>query len=239
MSYQRNHYNNTIRIPNERNAKVYFGKRIDFISKNISLETNKKVIDIGCGDGLFLYYLEKKYPKLSCFGIDISLTQLKIAKNNNKVIKLNVAEAENLPFKNGTFDIIIFNSILHHVNSMELSLKEALRICKNEGIIIIIEPNRFNLLIFGLSLVKRYERGQLKINPKKIKAALNAEMQYLKISFINSLCYPYQKWPPKWFFSFIYKLENNKFIPSRIRTHFVIIAKKDKIYERIDSKSYK
>ncbi|NQT46853.1 MAG: class I SAM-dependent methyltransferase [Candidatus Omnitrophica bacterium] len=210
---------------NERNAKVYYKKRIDILNKNIDLGSNKKILDIGCGDGTFLKYLKEMHPKLSCFGVDISPTQLQVAKYKNDDAKFCVAKAESLPFADKQFDIVIFNSVLHHVNEVELSIKNALRLCKDAGVMVSIEPNRLNPFIFVLSLIKKSERGQLRLSLGRLRSLLAGGFKSITTSSINSLCFPYRMWPPQKFFAFIRKLEDSPLFFARLRSHFVIIAK--------------
>ncbi|MBL7196590.1 MAG: class I SAM-dependent methyltransferase [Candidatus Omnitrophica bacterium] len=215
-----------LRKLNKRNARVYFNKRIDILMRNINLETDKSILDIGCGDGTFLNQLKERYPRLFCFGIDVSLLQLEGAGNNINA-KFCCAQVEKLPFNDDEFDVVVVNSVLHHVHNIKHSIKEIIRVCKTRGAVVIIEPNRFNPLIFMLSLIKKHERGMLGLSQGSLKITLanNTKLKYLTTLFLNSLCYPYQKWPPKNLFRFICKMEDFLSTFLRSNSHFVIIAK--------------
>jgi ubiquinone/menaquinone biosynthesis C-methylase UbiE len=47
---------------------------------------------------------------------------------------------ENLPFKDGMFDFVIFTLSLHHHQDSHSALAEAQRVLKREGKIIVLEP---------------------------------------------------------------------------------------------------
>lgn len=51
-----------------------------------------------------------------------------------------VADAQNLPFKNHSFDNIVLFDVLHHIENVSLFFHEALRVLKPNGRLIIMEP---------------------------------------------------------------------------------------------------
>ncbi len=108
---------------------------------------NKKLLNIGAGNG----YLESKillqnnYIKL--YGIDISKLTI---KNINKKIKGNfkVANIKNIPFSNNLFDFVLVIDILEHLTYQELSIsiREINRVIKDNGKLIISVPLNENLI---------------------------------------------------------------------------------------------
>lgn len=75
-------------------------------------KTAKMVLDIGCGGGNALKMLAMKYPNAKCHGIDISETCINATLDNNKMfhrlekVFAQVASVENIPFSEGTFDVV-------------------------------------------------------------------------------------------------------------------------------------
>ncbi|UZE93502.1 MAG: class I SAM-dependent methyltransferase [Candidatus Nealsonbacteria bacterium] len=78
-------------------------------------------------DPLIDFY-EKKFPE---FYTDSDLCKLK-------------TEAENMHFKNNTFDLIIMLNVLDHTESPQKVIKECYRVLKKEGVII-LSVDTFNL----------------------------------------------------------------------------------------------
>ena len=90
-------------------------------------------IDIACGNGRHLKYMEKNGMAV---GIDISFNMLKIARKNVKDAILVQANAIHLPFHSNTFDYAIFIAALHNIkerNNRIKALKEMRRILKKGG----------------------------------------------------------------------------------------------------------
>jgi 2-polyprenyl-3-methyl-5-hydroxy-6-metoxy-1,4-benzoquinol methylase len=82
--------------------------------KLLPTDKTAKILDIGCGAGHFLYYLDKKGYK-NYKGIDISPEQVEFVKANITE-KVEVADAFN--FLNGVkeeYDVIVGNDIIEHI----------------------------------------------------------------------------------------------------------------------------
>lgn len=113
-------------------------RRLNLIQKYVSLK-NKKILDVGCGEGLYLKRFKNFTNEL--YGIDID--EEKIEKIKNQFPNVRVAPAEKLPFPENFFDIILFNEVLEHVEDDKKAIREAFRCLKKGGKIIIFAPNRF------------------------------------------------------------------------------------------------
>ncbi len=96
-----------------------------------------RVLEIGCGFGVLL----KKILAKKKIGIEVNdITVERCRKNGLTVIK---ADAEKkLLFKNSSFDIIIMNEVISHLEKPEAALKECFRILKNGGKILLTAPVR-------------------------------------------------------------------------------------------------
>jgi 2-polyprenyl-3-methyl-5-hydroxy-6-metoxy-1,4-benzoquinol methylase len=82
----------------------------EFLPKN----KNAKVLDLGCGTGHFLYFLQKKGFK-NYIGIDISEQQISYCKENiSKSVKVFDA-FEFLKDNEGLYDVIVANDFLEHI----------------------------------------------------------------------------------------------------------------------------
>lgn len=105
----------------------------------------KKVLELGCGTGVFTAEFTKRGVHIVSF--DISYELLKSAKDKAKTNKILVSDAEFLPFKNEAFDFVIGVSILHHLDLGKV-LEEIKMVLKNGGKVILSEPNMANPQIF-------------------------------------------------------------------------------------------
>jgi len=137
--YHRNIDINWIYYPIYR-AKINYLKKIFK-----SFRKNSRVLDIGCGEGVFVDYLIKEGFDAS--GLDLNYSSDTVTLGNIKSTN----------FKNNYFDIILILDVLEHMNILEqeMALLETRRILKPNGVAIISVPNlahfssRLSFLITG------------------------------------------------------------------------------------------
>ena len=75
---------------------------------------------------------------------------------------LGVALSESLPFADASFDGVLLNEVIEHVSNDRDTLREALRVTRPGGRIVIFAPNRFYPFeTHGVYLGKRYVFGNI------------------------------------------------------------------------------
>lgn len=120
------------------------------------IDFNKKILDVGCGEGALGKYL-KQHKQAAVFGIDISNQAIKQAqKNLDQAFTLNI-ETDNLPFPQKSFDVIICADILEHLFNPLAVLKKLKSFLKNKGIFILSIPNIANIKIRSNLLLGRFD----------------------------------------------------------------------------------
>lgn len=98
---------------------------------------NKRVLEIGCGNGRITSLLVGKPAVL--MAIDPDEKEIREARKKVPWADFIVGTGENLAFSDGFFDRVIFTLSLHHQDS-ELALQESRRVLKDTGEILVIEP---------------------------------------------------------------------------------------------------
>lgn len=94
---------------------------------------NKKVLELGCGDGQSVAYIMKNNPK-EYVGLDISEEALKQAKNNHKDnVFIQGDISKKLPFKDGSFDEVISVYGIGWSENIEQTICEIYRVLKPGG----------------------------------------------------------------------------------------------------------
>ncbi len=106
-------------------------KRIEEILKNIEFDS---LLEIGCGTGENLNYLKEKFPDKTFVGCDFSKSQLK--KASRFPLRFDYANAENLPYADKSFDVILTIGCLVHIPKMDKVEKEIQRVGKKYLIIL-------------------------------------------------------------------------------------------------------
>lgn len=101
-----------------------------------------KVLDIGCGTGNLTKFFSIN-ENCNVTGIDISIDMLRVAKEkfkNFKNVQFFSAAAEDIPFKDSSFDVVVGYSILHHLPDLGKVFYEVFRVLKPQGIFVFGEP---------------------------------------------------------------------------------------------------
>lgn len=95
------------------------------------------VLDVACGTGDMAVELAKQGCTVT--GVDISEEMLAIAKRKAESGKWRVADAENLPFEDDTFDAVTCAFGVRNFVHLEQGLNEMLRVLKPGGTMVILE----------------------------------------------------------------------------------------------------
>lgn len=110
---------------------------------------NKKVLEVGCGQGDFTFFLHDKGADIT--GSDFSGFAVEKAIERNKVRKsaadFVVADAHSLPFENNVFDLVFSCECLEHVHDPQKALNELYRVLKPGGKVILTTENYSNGMI--------------------------------------------------------------------------------------------
>jgi 2-polyprenyl-6-hydroxyphenyl methylase / 3-demethylubiquinone-9 3-methyltransferase len=126
---------------------------------------NIEVLDIGCGGGLLSNDLSKM--NYSVTGVDIHEEVLQVARNYDqyKRVKYIKANALDLPFHDGTFDVVCAMDFLEHVEDYQHALREGVRVLKKNGLFFF---HTFNRNIFSWAFVIKGMELFVKSTPKNL-----------------------------------------------------------------------
>lgn len=105
----------------------------------------KRILDLGCGTGFFLAELEQRHP--GAIGLDISHAMLKVSDQYVPGARLVTGDAERLPFRPGTFDVVFCKGSLHHTRDHVAFLTHCRKALGPGGVLIMSEPCNDNPLI--------------------------------------------------------------------------------------------
>jgi len=121
------------------------------------LTDNKKVLDIGCATGNFLFKMQKINKNIELYGIDYNRKMITIAKNKFKNIHFYNLKAEEMSFPYNFFDIITLIETFHHLSNQNLVLEKIHKILKSDGILLIAEPDIENIIIkIFVNILKKF-----------------------------------------------------------------------------------
>jgi ubiquinone/menaquinone biosynthesis C-methylase UbiE len=107
----------------------------DEILRLCKIKPGMKILEVGCGAGITSRYIAKEY-NVNVSAIDINKKMIQKAKERSKGIKnlkCQVADAQKLPFKANTFDIVFCQSVIAFVPNKQKAVNEFKRVLKKGG----------------------------------------------------------------------------------------------------------
>ncbi len=109
-------------------------KELEYVAKFFKDCSN--VLSVGCGPAVLEGKLATIFPEMNIVGIDNSKKMLSVAS-----IKTVLGKGEKMGFKDSTFDCILFLSSLEFIDDYQKAVKEAFRVLKQNGKILILMLN--------------------------------------------------------------------------------------------------
>jgi ubiquinone/menaquinone biosynthesis C-methylase UbiE len=205
-------------------------------------ENPEEVVDLGCGEGIFLDAARKFNQKISTIGVDLS------RKNCKKTAKKHDAicgDVEFLPFKTNSVDVVFLLDVLEHLFEHNV-LSEIYRILKDDGDLLLSTPNKFGIyehkqLVYAEALCQNPQDiwNTLKGKPrnyapyhvrlysnKKLTQVLQDHGFLILESTTEGFCFPFLGSVKNFFSAF----KKEYVLEERIRRHLEIFEKKLEIF---------
>ncbi|MFA6295377.1 MAG: class I SAM-dependent methyltransferase [Candidatus Paceibacterota bacterium] len=203
------------------NQKVFFRHKaaLDLVLNEKSGQ-NISVLDLGCGDGLFLSLLKEKGIKGK--GLDISIEGVK--KAQEKGLDASIFDFSGpLPMGVGYFDIVVALDVLEHLYDPQKLLLEASKIAKKSVIIGVPNfnslparlqvmfgrvpennrPNKGHVYWFNLKVLKKMaEKTGLKVSEIRTNAPMSNRFIIGKVFQLLA-----KTWPSMFALSFVVRME--------------------------------
>lgn len=120
-----------------------------FIRKVVRKDNVKKVLDYGCGNGLFYPLFRSVFTEAEVFGADISSVAIEQIKKKYPEIsdRVNVINDDSTNFPNGFFDVVVSVEVMEHVTDLDKYLTEIKRVLNKGGLFIWTTPcaNKYSI----------------------------------------------------------------------------------------------
>ncbi len=123
---------------------------------------NLDILDLGSGEGGTSALLAEQNNVISC---DLSLIRLQRQKVLGRGYDLVNGTSGYLPFRNVSFDLIILQDVIEHIQDREVLVKELIRVLRNDGLIYLSTPNKYSVINilsdphWGIPLLALFQKG--------------------------------------------------------------------------------
>lgn len=141
---------------NEENRYTYTTREADLswrqtISNLVQIENISTALDIGCGGGIYSKALSDM-GVASVIGVDFSEVILEGARENCKEyknIRFKVGNAHDTGLKSNSVHFVLQRALIHHIEDLHACFKEAYRVLKKSGTIIVQDRTPDDCIING------------------------------------------------------------------------------------------
>ena len=124
------------------------------------------VLDIGGGTGKIMSWIAPKVKRTVV--LDPSPGMIEECKKRD--MECVLGKAEQIPFPDHTFDLVMMNDVFHHIGDKELAIQEISRVLASGGSVVIEEFNPKTLRGFGVMLLEKFLRlGSTFYTPDQFK----------------------------------------------------------------------
>ncbi len=141
------------------------------------------LLDVGCGTG---YDLGLFAQQTASYGVDIAAEALAFCRQRG-LQRLTQCWAENLPFREASFDVVTALDVLEHLDDDVAALREWHRICRPGGHLLLFVP-ALPLLWSGEDYVSRHRRRYLR--RQLAKRVQKAGFSLRRLTYANCLLLP-------------------------------------------------
>lgn len=141
-----------------RAGQLRLDVRFDDLKRTFGQQVNGRILELGCGTGLWSEYLSGICADVT--SMDISEDLINVARSKPVLSRVQFVrgDCEHMPFPDRSFENVCGLSVLHHLNVPQ-TLKEILRVIKPGGKLWFSEPNMMNPQIMvqkNVPIIKRW-----------------------------------------------------------------------------------
>jgi ubiquinone/menaquinone biosynthesis C-methylase UbiE len=125
----------------EANARL-----IDNFVRLSGLRPGSRVIDLGCGSGVFTHLLSAR--GFEAAGLDISPKLLDLARRKYPGLQFDEGDVEALPYEAGSVDGVLLSGLVHHLPDPSRCAAEVARVLRPGGRFVAFDPNLANPFMY-------------------------------------------------------------------------------------------
>lgn len=119
---------------------------LDFLARTNLLKPGDRILEIGCGIGTIVAELAKQ--GIDIRGTDISQVAIEYGRTKYPGIRLEVQPAEELPYEDGAFDVVLSFDLFEHIARIDRHVGEVHRVLKPGGYYLFQTPNKWSNAVF-------------------------------------------------------------------------------------------
>jgi 2-polyprenyl-3-methyl-5-hydroxy-6-metoxy-1,4-benzoquinol methylase len=201
---------------------------MEFLDRTGLLKPTDKILEIGCGAGGIVAELTKRGHDI--VGTDLSHEIIAYGLQLHGNIRLEVQPAEELPYADGMFDVVLSFDLFEHIIKVDRHIEEVRRVLKPNGYYLFQTPNKYSNALFETlahkSLKWRWAHPSLH-TPGQLRRRMakhGFEMSFIKMNPVNEFTLAkVRRLGP---FGWIFKCINFPRLPLWLQTNLYVVSRR-------------
>tara|TARA_B100000900_G_scaffold74911_1_gene59788 strand:+ start:2680 stop:3357 length:678 start_codon:yes stop_codon:yes gene_type:complete len=155
-----------------------------------------KILDIGCGDGeIPIQILKRKNCDITAVdGSEAMLDEFYKKVNNNKITNIKIMNSliDDELLLDSKFDIVMCNSLVHHINDIKSFWRNLIRLTDNNGVILCMDLQRPDDECSLINLLQTYGGNNLTLKKdfeNSLRAAYTIDEIKSQLNEINKISF--------------------------------------------------
>ncbi len=199
-----------VSVPAERGefSAGYWQAKVRRLAGEICASYGGRILEVACGEGLFLSQLLRRNASLEAWGVDswpqiLNRARQRLTEQGSLQVRLIEADARRLPLEDMSFDAVVcINSFicLPDLEAAREVLGEMARVCKPGGRLVVEFRNKANVLLRAKYALARFYDASTKRHPlstfyeKDIVACLKEkDFSVRQARYVD---FPVKRWAP-------------------------------------------
>lgn len=122
------------------------------------------ILDAGCGEGITLEKLVKRFPHATVQGIDTDPANIRICEAHS--LPIRKGSLYDLPYSENSQDCCVFMEVIEHLDAPERALEEITRVLRPGGRLVIVYPIDWAMFMVRLACLRfreaRFDPGHVR-----------------------------------------------------------------------------
>ena len=168
-------------------------------------EPRGAVLDLGCGNGMFLeYLLSRRSDRVErLVGLDVSPGMLEFARRKESLagddrVELVQGDSCRLPFADGAFDVVYARGLLHHLPDPADGAAEMGRVLRPGGVVVTLDPHRTFVSAIPRWLARKgdqFDDDHKNFSVPELRRIAAAGLEVDRLAFMGFVAYPLLGFP--------------------------------------------
>jgi 2-polyprenyl-3-methyl-5-hydroxy-6-metoxy-1,4-benzoquinol methylase len=175
--------------------RFFYGARAAKVLELLDPGPGETIVDVGCGSGYYTRVAAEAGARV--VAVDVARNYVEQARAHvgdalADRCAFRVEDAERLSLRDGAVDKVLMTEVIEHVPDPGPALREATRVLRRGGRLVVSTPSRFSPLNVAYAAKRRVRRYGFnehlhELTPREFRALVGQDLELERLEFVNFL----------------------------------------------------